>query len=227
MSSRCEALTSMLRWQRALACAAFGLLLSAGAPASVPEAVFATDGADGSLLLSDAVRGPSSRVVVLVAAEASRSSPPDPRERARRHPAAVPDITAIVEGAARRHALDPALLHAVITIESGYAPRALSSRGAGGLMQLMPATAARYGVTNRFDPRQNVDAGAKHLRDLLDAFGQDPRLALAAYNAGVGAVRAHGGNIPPYRETMAYVPRVMQRWAELHDPTRRRPGEGL
>jgi len=89
-----------------------------------------------------------------------------------------------------------------------------------GLMQLMPSTARDYGVTDAFDPRQNIDAGAQHLRRLLDRFGQDKALALAAYNAGADAVMRHHGRIPPYAETMAYVPRVLQRFAVLQRDTR-------
>lgn len=131
--------------------------------------------------------------------------------------AAKPDalLSDLVDRVARVHRVEPELLHAVIAAESGYASRAVSSRGAQGLMQLMPATARDYGVTDPFDPLQNLDAGARHLRRLLDRFGQDTSLALAAYNAGPAAVARHHGRIPPYTETMAYVPRVLQRFAAL------------
>ncbi|HSV71493.1 MAG TPA: lytic transglycosylase domain-containing protein [Methylibium sp.] len=212
-----------------MACALLALLLAPGARAATGGAVFATDAADGGLLLSDTVRDASSRVVL----DAVEAIPRPvigpramPRPPARPRPTAPPEIAEIVRHAGQRHGLDPALLHAVIATESGHAPRALSPRGAGGLMQLMPATAARYGVTDRFDPRQNVDAGARHLRELLDRFGQDHHLALAAYNAGAGAVLGHGRRIPPYRETQAYVPRVMQRWTALRGATERPPGDG-
>jgi soluble lytic murein transglycosylase-like protein len=115
----------------------------------------------------------------------------------------------MVEEAARQSRLDPRLLHAVIATESGYNPVARSAKGAQGLMQLMPATARRYGVTNAFEPRHNIQGGARYLADLLALFDQDVRLALAAYNAGEGAVLKHGRRIPPYRETNAYVPRVL------------------
>jgi soluble lytic murein transglycosylase-like protein len=123
---------------------------------------------------------------------------------------ADPALHEIVRQAARDNALDPALLHAVIATESAYARRAVSPRGALGLMQLMPATAREYGVTDAFDARQNVRAGALHLRRLLDRFDQDTRLALAAYNAGAAAVQRHGGRVPPFAETRAYVPRVLR-----------------
>jgi soluble lytic murein transglycosylase-like protein len=110
--------------------------------------------------------------------------------------------------AARAFELDPALIHAVISAESGYNPLARSPKGARGLMQLMPATAERYGVDNPLDPKQNIYGGAAYLRDLLRLFGNDMQLALAAYNAGEGAVMLHG-RIPPYRETAQYVPKVL------------------
>jgi soluble lytic murein transglycosylase-like protein len=113
-----------------------------------------------------------------------------------------------VLAAAREYALEPALIHAVISAESGYNPLARSPKGAKGLMQLMPATAERYGVRNPLDPRQNIYGGAAYLRDLLTLFGNDMQLALAAYNAGEGAVMQHG-RIPPYRETVEYVPKVL------------------
>src|SRR6202142_738812 len=117
---------------------------------------------------------------------------------------------AIIEKAALSAAVEPNLLRAVIVVESGFNSRAVSKRGAVGLMQLMPATASRYGVSNPFDPKQNVRAGARYLKFLIDRFGQDIRLALAAYNAGEEAVDRNGGRIPPFAETMAYVPRVMK-----------------
>ena len=111
--------------------------------------------------------------------------------------------------AARAYQLDPALIHAVISAESGYNPLARSPKGATGLMQLMPATARRYGVDNPLDPKQNIYGGAAYLRDLLTLFGNDLKLAIAAYNAGEGAVMEYGHHIPPFRETTQYVPKVL------------------
>jgi len=111
--------------------------------------------------------------------------------------------------AARANKLEPALIHAVISAESGYDHLARSPKGAKGLMQLMPSTAKRYGVDNPLDPKQNIEGGAAYLRDLLTMFGNDLKLAIAAYNAGEGAVMEHGYKIPPYRETIAYVPKVL------------------
>ncbi|HZR02263.1 MAG TPA: lytic transglycosylase domain-containing protein [Burkholderiales bacterium] len=114
-----------------------------------------------------------------------------------------------VVAAAQAYALEPALIHAVISAESGYNPLARSPKGATGLMQLMPATAQRYGVENPWDPKQNIKGGAAYLRDLLKMFGNNLQLAIAAYNAGEGAVMQHGFRIPPYPETMEYVPKVL------------------
>lgn len=114
-----------------------------------------------------------------------------------------------IQTAARAANIDPALIDAVISAESAYNPSARSRAGAVGLMQLMPETAARYAVTNRLDPEQNIRAGARYLGDLLFLFDNDLRLALAAYNAGEDAVVKYGNRVPPYRETMEYVPRVM------------------
>jgi soluble lytic murein transglycosylase-like protein len=116
----------------------------------------------------------------------------------------------IIENAAQSASVEPNLLRAVIVVESGFNSRAVSKRGAVGLMQLMPATASRFGVSNPYDPRQNIHAGAQYLKFLINRFGQNVRLALAAYNAGEEAVERNGGQIPPFTETMAYVPRVLR-----------------
>lgn len=118
-------------------------------------------------------------------------------------------IERLVAKAARSQNIDQALLRAVITAESGYDPQAVSSQGAVGLMQLMPETARRYGVTDRYDPVENIHAGARYLHDLMRRFHGDVSLVLAAYNAGEDAVAHYGNRIPPYPETRHYVPRVM------------------
>jgi soluble lytic murein transglycosylase-like protein len=115
-----------------------------------------------------------------------------------------------IEAAAKTNKIDPALIHAVISAESGYNPFARSRAGAVGLMQLMPATAKRYGAKNRMDPAQNIKAGVRYLRALMTMFDNDLELALAAYNAGENAVIRAGNRIPPYPETMTYVPRVLK-----------------
>jgi len=114
----------------------------------------------------------------------------------------------IIRESADRHGVELALVKAVIHVESDFVPYARSPKGALGLMQLMPATAQQYGVWRVFDPQENVDAGVKHLRILLDRYGGNVRLALAAYNAGVEAVARYGG-VPPYRETTDYLNRVL------------------
>lgn len=115
----------------------------------------------------------------------------------------------LIAKAAAKHNMDPKLLHAVIQAESAYNPHAVSSAGAVGLMQLMPDTAKRYGVVDRRDAEQNVDGGARYLKDLLALFNANLRLAVAGYNAGEGAVIKYHHSIPPYPETRQYVQQVM------------------
>lgn len=116
----------------------------------------------------------------------------------------------IIERAASSNDVEANLLRAVIVVESGFNARAVSKTGAIGLMQLMPATASRFGVTNPYDPLENVHGGARYLKFLMNRFGMNMRLALAAYNAGEEAVDRNGGQIPPFSETRAYVPRVLK-----------------
>ena len=132
------------------------------------------------------------------------------------HPGAVPSPTSqrraqlwpTVQDAARTHGVDPALVDLVIRMESGYNSRAVSARGARGVMQLMPATASLYGVGDVFDPLDNIRGGVRYLRDLLRRFNSNLSLALAAYNAGPEAVERHGG-VPPYDETRNYVKAIL------------------
>ena len=114
-----------------------------------------------------------------------------------------------IRAAAERYGLPEALISAVIRVESGFNPKAVSRKGARGLMQLMPSTASILGVRNSFDPGENIDGGARHLRSLIERFSNDVALALAAYNAGEQAVVTYRG-IPPYAETQDYVARVMR-----------------
>ena len=120
-----------------------------------------------------------------------------------------------IDAIARRHGMDPLLVRAVIRVESNFDPKAVSPKGAAGLMQLMPETAMRYGVDNRFDPAQNVDGGVRYLRDLMAMFDGNLSLALAAYNAGEGAVVKYGRRIPPYPETQQYVVGVRSFYNQL------------
>jgi hypothetical protein len=122
------------------------------------------------------------------------------------------DIDAAIDEAAKRHNVDPNLVRSVVKVESNFNPNAVSRKGAMGLMQLMPATARSLNVSNPFDPQQNVDAGVRHLRKLLDSYGGDVRLSLAAYNAGAGAV-ARSAGVPRFGETKNYVRRITQLYA--------------
>lgn len=118
-------------------------------------------------------------------------------------------FTPIIATVAQRYKVDEHLLHAVIMTESGYNPSAISPKGAVGLMQLMPDTAKRYGVTNISDPTQNINGGTRYLSYLLKLFNNNLHLALAAYNAGENAVIGYGRKIPPYQETVNYVAKVL------------------
>ncbi|HKP45897.1 MAG TPA: lytic transglycosylase domain-containing protein [Pyrinomonadaceae bacterium] len=117
-----------------------------------------------------------------------------------------------------RNLVDPLLLYAIMHQESTFKPRAMSNKGARGLMQLMPGTAARFGVSSIWDPKQNIEGGARYMRFLLDQFDGDVKLALAGYNAGEGAVMKYGNRIPPYSETQEYVRRISRRYELIRDP---------
>jgi len=118
-------------------------------------------------------------------------------------------LSDVVQSASDRYRLDPDLVNSVIHAESGFNPNATSRKGAQGLMQLMPQTASKLGVSNRLDPQENVEAGTRYLRELLEMYNFDLVKALAAYNAGPGRVQQYGG-VPPYRETRAYVSRIVK-----------------
>ena len=131
----------------------------------------------------------------------------------------------LINAAAQKYGIDPALLRGLIKQESGFNPNAGSPAGAQGLCQLMPGTAAALGCTNVHDPVQNIDAGARYLRQQLDAFGGDVTKALAAYNAGPGAVKRYGG-VPPYAETQNYV-RQVQAYADEYRRQSPQPAAAL
>ena len=188
-------------------------VLATTAHAQGAAAVFRIDDMPGEIHLSDRADASPGVAVRRIAGSSVEGPPgsglPATRER----------FGDIVRAAAAAERLPPSLIDAVIAVESAYRVRAVSARGASGLMQLMPATAQLYGVTDIFDPRQNIAAGARHLRSLLDRYGQDVARALAAYNAGAGAIdRAglHGGAWPG--ETAAYVPNVLSRHAGQATP---------
>ena len=136
-------------------------------------------------------------------------------------PARAAQYDGIIEAAAKSAGVEPNLLRAVIVVESGFNSRAVSKSGAVGLMQLMPATATRFGVFNRYDPLQNVRGGALYLGFLIKRFRQDVHLALAAFNAGEDAVDRSSGQIPPFIETLEYIPKVLKIYQALTDQQQR------
>ena len=127
-------------------------------------------------------------------------------------------VDSFIVDSGKRHSVDPLLLYSIMHQESTFKPRALSHKGARGLMQLMPGTAARFGVTSIWDPKQNIEGGTRYMRWLLDKFDGNINLALAGYNAGEGAVMKYGNRIPPYSETQEYVRRISKRYALIRDP---------
>jgi len=143
---------------------------------------------------------------------------PNYSNAARDRSVSAAQIDRFIDEAAARHHVDPNLVRALVKVESNFNPKAVSSKGAMGLMQLMPATARMYDVRNPFDAAQNVDAGVRHLKGLLENFGGDVRLSLAAYNAGQGAVQRSGG-IPPYTETRNYVKRITNLMGNGNEPS--------
>jgi soluble lytic murein transglycosylase-like protein len=186
----------------------FGLLMCQPAWADI----YAYTSADGAVSLSNMPTDDRYTVLVAAVPQAVPAAP----AAAVREPALASARKArydrVVEEVSRDYGLESALVHAVIAVESSYNPKAVSKAGAVGLMQLMPGTAKRYGVADAFDPEQNLRGGANYLRDLLNLFGSDVSLALAAFNAGEHAVIKHGNRIPPYRETLRYVPRVLDHY---------------
>ncbi len=193
----------------------FAALLSASAAEARPQIYTYVD-ADGLRHYTDVPDNNRYRLLVL--------SPQDRTASGDRYDAMLlakaGRYDSIIEKAADSASVEPNLLRAVIVVESGFNSRAVSKRGAMGLMQLMPATATRYGAAHPFDPHENVHAGARYLKFLIDRFGQNLRLALAAYNAGENAVDRNGGQVPPFAETMAYVPRVLRIYQMLKEQPR-------
>jgi soluble lytic murein transglycosylase-like protein len=129
-----------------------------------------------------------------------------------------PIVDSYIIDSSRRYAIDPLLIYSQMHQESTFKSRAMSPKGARGLMQLMPGTARRFGVENIWDAKQNIEGGVKYMRWLLDMFGGDLNLALAGYNAGEGAVMKYGNQIPPYRETQEYVRRISSRYNMISNP---------
>lgn len=197
-----------------------GLVVALGAGASVCRAdIYAyTDGA-GSTHFTDHPNDSRYKLILRTplapAPEAAGAQSVDAK-RASVWLARSVDYDAAITRAAGEAKVRPELVRAVIVVESGFNPRAISRRGAIGLMQLMPATARHYGAFNAFDPEQNIRAGAHYLADLIARYGGEKlELVLAAYNAGEDAVEKYGRRIPPYKETQAYVPNVLRMYHAL------------
>jgi len=185
-------------------------------PALASAQIYAWRDSKGTLVLSDKPIDAPTAVYEVAGAPAYRATTPTET------PVVEDSLDALVIQHAQRHALRPELVRAVIQVESGFNPRARSPKGAMGLMQLMPATARELGVTNPYDPSQNIQGGTAYLRQLLDRYDGDERLALAAYNAGAGAVDRYGRNVPPYQETRDYVRRIgLKAGTAVGDPTPR------
>jgi hypothetical protein len=191
---------------RSLALGSVLLAAILGAPLVAPAQVLEIAEEDGTVHLTNAPTDPRyQRLGIAPSPPAPAVAPAGPSLISR--PALA--IDSHIRDAAHRYGVSEQLVTAVIRVESGFNPRAVSPKGARGLMQLMPATASQLGVRNAFDPAENIDGGVRHLRGLMERFENNLPLALAAYNAGEGAVAQYGG-IPPYRETQQYVTRILR-----------------
>lgn len=170
------------------------------APGAAHAQIYAWRDASGHLVLSDRAKDPSAVTYGVAATAVVRTTRPLSRRAAA--------FEGLIEEHAARQTVSPDLVRAVIQAESAFNPSARSPKGAMGLMQLMPGTAAELGVSDPYDPAENIRAGVAYLRGLLDRYAGNEELALAAYNAGPGAVQRYGGTVPPYRETRDYVAKV-------------------
>jgi hypothetical protein len=195
------------------------LLGLAAGPAFQPQShaadVYVSSSPDGVPVYTNQAQGASSRLFLKGPTEgfatgitgSARAFKGDESLRKRREA-----LEPLIQDVSARHGLDPSLVRAIAHVESQFDSRAVSPAGARGLMQLMPATAKRYGTTDRSDPAQNLDAGARYFKDLLTQYAGNLALALAAYNSGEANVERHARRVPPFRETMLYVPEVLTRY---------------
>jgi soluble lytic murein transglycosylase-like protein len=192
------------------------LVLALGAVAPLCRAdIYAYTDSAGTTHFSNVPDDARYKLIVRAPVETPAGVPADAR-RAAAWLARSGEYDAAIARAAGAANVQAELVRAVIVVESGFNPRAISRRGAIGLMQLLPSTARRYGAFNAFDPEQNIHAGARYLADLITRYGQDKlELVLAAYNAGENAVARYGGRVPPYKETRAYVPNVLRMYRAL------------
>jgi soluble lytic murein transglycosylase-like protein len=176
------------------------------APAAVDAQIYSWTDENGRVVLANTPRPGAGQLVPSYPTEqitAVRTLNPSTSERARMYDSLIAEY-------AENHGIRPDLVRAVVQVESAFNPYARSPKGAQGLMQLMPATAEQFGVKNAYNPEENVRAGVAYLRQLLDRYDNDEELALAAYNAGPGAVDKYGENVPPYAETRHYVAQINQ-----------------
>jgi soluble lytic murein transglycosylase-like protein len=182
------------------------LLVCLCLPLSVSAEIYKYRGSNGSIHFTDKPMKGNYRLLWRSGKKKRNSHANYSLARLRKNKA---ELTPVIDNVAKKLHLHPGLLHAVVMVESAYDPKAISRKGARGLMQLMPATANRYGVMDSYDPKQNLQGGAQYLKDLLKLFEFDIKLALAAYNAGENAVAKYGNQIPPYPETQNYVKKVL------------------
>ena len=174
-------------------------------PAAAQAQIYAWRDASGHLVLSDKAKDPSARSYAISSSAVAPAVTFRTTTPLNKRAVLYQDL---IEEHAALNVVNPDLVRALIQAESAFNPRAVSSKGAMGLMQLMPGTAAEHGVIDAFNPAENIRAGVKYLKHLLDTYDGRVELALAAYNAGPGAVKKYGGKIPPYRETRNYVAKI-------------------
>ncbi len=174
--------------------------MTAALPIAAQAQIYTWRDAAGNLVLSDRPQNGTARTYAVASTDGIRTT--------RAATVRTTQYDALISEHAAVHGIRADLVHAVIQAESAFNPFAKSIKGAMGLMQLMPATAIAYGVSNAYDPAENIRAGVAYLKSLLNRYSQNEELALAAYNAGTGAVQKYGGAVPPYRETRDYVSKI-------------------